>query len=179
MELRLCINTLDRRQSSSSESGGQMIPHLTPKGQCTSVSWLTGTRCSLAVSEGNSGMMYQLVELRNSYSGIVNRKALLPLISGKRKIMSETQAECSWPMCNCGHNPPIHRQTVHSPLEGMWTRYGKHVMRIRIRPRDQWSRSRNSLKGEQVWLIVREQQRRVIHTEIVRSGSHADRPMHS
>lgn len=73
-----------------------MIPHLTPKGQCTSVSWLTGTRYSLAVSEGDNGMMYQSVERRSSYSGMANRKALLSLISGRRNIMPETQAECSW-----------------------------------------------------------------------------------
>ncbi len=64
-------------------------------------------------------------------------------------------------------------------VKGMWSRYGKNIMRIRVRPRDQWSSSRNSLKRWQVWRIVREKQQRVIRTGNGRSGSYADRPKHS
>lgn len=49
-------------------------------------------------------------------------------------------------------------------------------MRIRMRPPDKRSRSRNNLKREQEWPIVRERQRRVIRSGTGRSGSYADRP---
>ena len=51
-------------------------------------------------------------------------------------------------------------------------------MPIRIRTRDKWSHSRNSLKRQRLWRIVHEQSWCVIRTEIGRSGSYADQPKH-
>ncbi len=51
-------------------------------------------------------------------------------------------------------------------------------MRIRIRIRDTWLPSRNSLKRDQLWRIVRERQRRIRRTETGRSSSYVDRPKH-
>ena len=52
------------------------------------------------------------------------------------------------------------------------------LMPIRIRIRDTWLPSRNSLKRQQLWRIVRERQWRVIRTENGRSGSYADLSKH-
>ena len=54
----------------------------------------------------------------------------------------------------------------------------KDVMPIRIRPRDKWANSHNSLKQQRRWRIVDEPSWRVIRTGTGRSGSYADRPKH-